>query len=225
MMAERAQGVVDDGFKTVKVKVGEVPDTDIERLRAVRAAVGPAVRLRIDANQGWTAAEAVRALRGIEQFDIEFCEQPVMYSDWDGLKYVRNHSGIPIMADESVHSPGDAIEAVRRDAVEMINIKLMKAGGILSSMRIAEIAGAAGMKCMIGAMNETRIALTAAAHVAMSQKPILYADLDTFTEHKLDPVAGGMQVKDGIVTVPDAPGLGLDVDPAFLKTLESVLSC
>ena len=220
-MAEKAKGIVSEGFKTVKVKLGEAPSTDIERLRVIRSVLGPKVKLRCDANQGWTPAQAVTALRGLEKYDLEFCEEPVLYTDWEGMKYVRTHVGIPIMADESVHMPSDAIECVRRDAADMINIKVMKAGGILGSVRIAEIADAANMKCMVGSMSETRVALTAAAHVALSQKCILYADLDAFTEHQIDPVLGGMQLKDGIITLAGGPGLGLDIDPAFLKTLRA----
>jgi L-alanine-DL-glutamate epimerase-like enolase superfamily enzyme len=103
----------------------------------------------------------------------------------------------------------------------VINIKLMKSGGILKAMRIAHIAAAANMEYMPDCMCETRAGLTAAAHVVASQKNIYYADLDTFMEHRVDPVTGGMQVKGGVVTLPDAPGPGLDIDPAFLKTLRA----
>jgi L-alanine-DL-glutamate epimerase-like enolase superfamily enzyme len=220
VMAQKAKEIAGEGFKVVKVKLGESPEADIERMRTIRQAVGPDIRIRTDANQGWTPNEAVRALRGLDQFKIEFCEQPVLYSDWEGMSFVRQHVEIPIMADESVHSPADAIEAVRRDAVDMINIKLMKSGGILGAVRIAHIADGADMKCMLGCMSETRVALTAAAHVVMSQKNVLYADLDAFTEHKIDPVIGGMALKDGTLTLPDKPGLGLDIDPSWLKTLK-----
>ena len=220
VMAQKAKEIAGEGFKVVKVKLGESPEADIERMRTIRQVVGPDIRIRTDANQGWTPNEAVRALRGLDQFKIEFCEQPVLYSDWEGMSFVRQHVEIPIMADESVHSPADAIEAVRRDAVDMINIKLMKSGGILGAVRIAHIADGADMKCMLGCMSETRVALTAAAHVVMSQKNVLYADLDAFTEHKIDPVIGGMALKDGTLTLPDKPGLGLDIDPSWLKTLK-----
>jgi L-alanine-DL-glutamate epimerase-like enolase superfamily enzyme len=220
IMAQKAKEIAGEGFKVVKVKLGESPEADIERMRTIRQVVGPDIRIRTDANQGWTPNEAVRALRGLDQFKIEFCEQPVLYTDWEGMRFVRQHVGIPIMADESVHSPADAIEAVRLDAVDMFNIKLMKSGGILQSVRVAHIADGANMKCMLGCMSETRIALTAAAHVVMSQKNVLYADLDSFTEHKIDPVIGGMALKDGTLTLPDKPGLGLDIDPSWLKTLK-----
>jgi L-alanine-DL-glutamate epimerase-like enolase superfamily enzyme len=221
IMAEKAQSVADRDFKTIKVKLGDSAAADIERVRVVREKVGNDVKLRIDANQGWTPSEAVRALKGIDKYNVQFCEQPVPCWDWEGMKFVRNNSPIAIMADESVHNPHDAIEAVRRGAADMINIKLMKAGGILQSVRIAQIAEAADMRCMLGCMTETRLALTAAAHVVCSQRNVLYADLDAFTEHRIDPVVGGMQVKDGIIRLPETPGLGLDIDPAWLKTLRA----
>ncbi len=220
-MAEKAKEIVREGYKVVKVKVGQSPELDLARVRAVRAAIGEKVGIRIDANQGWSRDTALKALRSLEEFDIEFCEQPVAASDWEGLRQVSEHSPIPIMADESVHGPSDAIECVRRAAANLINIKVMKSGGILKSLRVAAIAEAANMQCMLGSMVETRLGLTAAAHVVAAQRCVLYADLDTFTEHKIDPVIGGMQVKDGLVTVPETPGLGADVDPDFLKTLKS----
>ena len=218
-MAEAAREVVRQGFRTIKVKVGESPEKDIERLRAVREAVGNDIALRIDANQGWTPAEAVRSLRGIENYHIQACEQPVPHWDMEGLRYVRDHSSVPIMADESVHSPHDAIEAVRKNAVDLINIKLMKTGGILNAVRVAQISAAAGIQCMLGCMNETSLGLTAAAHVIASQKNLIYADLDSFLFAVSNPIIGGMEIKQGVVYLPTAPGLGLDIDPAFLKKL------
>jgi L-alanine-DL-glutamate epimerase-like enolase superfamily enzyme len=134
------------------------------------------------------------------------------------MRFVRERSPIAIMADESVHSPHDAITAVRRDALDMINIKLMKTGSILQAVRVAHIADAAGMNCMLGCMNETRVTLTAAAHVVCSQRNVLWADLDAFTEHNIDPVFGGMKLKDGVIHAPTTPGPGLDIDPEWLKT-------
>jgi L-alanine-DL-glutamate epimerase-like enolase superfamily enzyme len=218
-MAEAARAVVGEGFRTVKVKVGESSEKDIERLRAIREAVGGDIALRIDANQGWSPAEAVRSLRELEKYHIQTCEQPVPYWDLEGLRYVRDHSSMPVMADESVHSPHDAIEVIRREAVDLINIKLMKSGGILNAVRIAQIADAAGIKCMLGSMTETSLALTAAAHVGASQKNIIYADLDSFLFNANNPIIGGMELKEGFVRVPRGPGLGVEIDPAFLKTL------
>jgi L-Ala-D/L-Glu epimerase len=221
-MAANAKGHADRGYKTLKVKVGLDPDQDYERLRSVREAIGGSIRLRIDANQGYTVPQAIAALRKFEPLRIQLCEQPVLASDVDGLKTVRGESPIPIMADEACFLPASALRLIAADACDHINIKIMKAGGMLNAVRIAHIADAANMRCMVGCMLETRVALTAAAHVVASQANIVYADLDGNAEHTMDPVIGGMTTRAGIVTMPETPGLGCDVDPAFLKKLAKV---
>ncbi len=210
------------GYRTLKVKVGLDPDEDFARLEAIRSAVGPGVAIRIDANQGWTVPQAIYALRKMEPLAIEFCEQPVKASDHAGLAAVRAQSPISIMADESLFGPADALKLIRAGACDTFNIKLMKAGGILNSIRIAHIADAANMRCMVGCMIDSNLALTAAAHVVASQANIVYADLDGNTEHAANPIIGGMTVKAGTLTLPETPGLGCDVDPAFLRKLQKV---
>ena len=219
-MAKVALDWVGEGFPAIKIKLGETPSLDIERVRVIREAVGPKVRLWCDANQGWSVSDSLVALRGIAPYGLEFCEQPVPHWDWTGLARIRGSVPVPIMADEGVNSPHDAITGLRHDAMDMINIKLMKTGGILQAVRLAHIADAAGVPCMLGCMSESRLALTAAAHVVLSQRIVHYADLDAFLEHDVDPIVGGMQVKAGVVTVPDAPGLGLEIDPSFLRKLQ-----
>jgi len=210
------------GYKTLKVKVGLDPDEDFARLEAIRNAVGPDAAIRIDANQGWSVPQAIYALRKMEPLAIQFCEQPVLASDHAGMSAVRAQSPISIMADEALFGPADAINLIRAEACDTFNIKLMKAGGILNSIRIAHVADAANMRCMVGCMIESNLALTAAAHVVASQANIVYADLDGNTEHATNPIIGGMTVKAGTLTLPETPGLGCDVDPAFLKKLQKV---
>ena len=221
-MASKATKHVAEGFKTLKIKLGEGPEPDTQRMKAIRDAIGYSTKLRTDANQGWNAAETVRALRMMEKYQMQICEQPVPYWNVEGLKFARDNSPTPIMADESVHSPHDAFAVTRENAVDCINIKLMKAGGIMRGAQIATVAAAAGVTCMVGCMEETRLGLTAGAHLVASQKNIVYADLDAFFELSADPVIGGMQVKDGIVTLPKTPGLGVDIDPAFLSKLHRI---
>lgn len=221
-MADKAAKHVEVGFKTLKIKLGEGPEPDTQRMKAIRDAIGYSIKLRTDANQGWNAAETVRALRMMEKYQMQICEQPVPYWNVEGLKFARDNSPTPIMADESVHTPHDAFAVTRENAVDCINIKLMKAGGILRGAQIATVAAAAGVTCMVGCMEETRVGLTAGAHLVCSQKNIVYADLDAFFELSTDPVIGGMQVKDGIVTLPKTPGLGVDIDPAFLSKLHRI---
>ena len=218
--AEKAAAIAKKGFKHVKLKLGETPERDIARVKAVREAVGPRIGIRVDANQRWSVPDAIRALRAVDGYDIQFCEQPVPFWDWAGLRRVRSNVPVPLMADESINSPHDVITGIREDAMDMINIKLMKSGGILHAVREANIADAAGIPCMLGCMSESRVALTAAAHIVLSQPIVRFADLDAFLEHAVDPVVGGMRVQAGVVTLPDAPGLGLDIDPAFLAKLK-----
>ena len=221
-MAKLAVEWVREGFPAIKIKLGEAPGLDIERVRAIREAVGPNVQLRCDANEGWSVSDALAALRGIAPYGLQFCEQPVKEWDWNGLHNVRAGSPVPIMADEAVHSPHDAIEGLRHDAFDMINIKLLKAGGILPAVRIAHVAAAANVPCMVGCMAETRLALTAAAHVVMSQEIIRWADLDAYHEMTVDLCSGGMKVERGVVTLPDTPGLGVEMDPAIVTKLKAV---
>lgn len=222
-MAASAAGHVAKGYKNIKLKVGLDPDLDAARVRAVREAIGKGVHLKIDANQGWSVPQAIVALRMMDGLNVEFAEQPVVAWDYAGMKTVRNESPIPICADESLFSPQDGLKLIKAEACDYFNIKLMKAGGMTNSVRIAHIADAANIRCMVGCMMETRLGLTAGAHVVASQRNIVYADLDAHTIHTVDPVVGGMMVSSsGEVTLPEVPGLGVDIDPAFLKTLKRV---
>jgi L-alanine-DL-glutamate epimerase-like enolase superfamily enzyme len=221
-MAAETKGYADRGYKTLKAKVGLDPDTDVARIQAIRDAIGYGINLRIDANQGWSVPQAIYALRKMEKFKIQLVEQPVVASDIAGLKTVREASPIPVMADEACFLPADALKLVRAEACDYFNIKLMKAGGIANAVRIAHIADSANIRCMVGCMLESNIALTAAAHVVASQANIIFADLDGNAEHTVNPVIGGMAVKAGVVTMPEKPGLGCDIDPAYLKKLRRV---
>jgi L-alanine-DL-glutamate epimerase-like enolase superfamily enzyme len=221
-MAERAKGFVGQGYKIIKAKVGQDPDLDVARMEAVRSAIGGETSLRIDANQGWTVPQAVSALRRMERFRIQFCEQPVAAWDVAGLREIRVASPIAIMADEAVYLPADAIKLIRAEACDHFNIKLMKAGGLMNGLKIAHVAEAANIRCMVGCMLESKVALTAAAHLVASQRTITFADLDGNSEHTVDPVVDGMVVRNGVITLPEQPGLGCDVDPAFLKKLRKV---
>lgn len=209
-MAKDAAKAVKRGFKALKVKVGVSPTEDIERVKLIRKTVGDDVQIRIDANQGWTPKQAIEALNKIEKFDIQFAEQPVSAEDIKGLVKVRKESPIPIMADESVHSPRDALSLIQAGAVDLINIKLMKSGGILKGRKIAEVAEAAGVPCMIGCMGESEIGIAAGAHLAAAVKNIQYADLDSDILLKDRLVKeGGTRVKDSMRVFPKQNGLGV----------------
>ena len=136
-MAGDAVGVVKSGFMALKVKLGVDPVEDVERVRMIREAVGDHVQMWVDANQGWTVDQALHVLGSIKKFKVQFAEQPVSAEDIKGLSEVRRNSPVPIMADESVHSPADALRFIQAGAVDFINIKLMKCGGILKGRKIS----------------------------------------------------------------------------------------
>jgi len=178
-MAKDAIKAVKRGFTTLKVKVGVNSAEDFERIRKIREAVGSEIAIRIDANQGWTVKEAVAILNKLEPFRIEFVEQPVKADDIHGLAEINEASPIPVMADESVHTPEDALHLIKEKAVDMINIKLMKSGGILKARKIVAIAESANIPCMIGCMSESTVGVTAGVHLAAALKNVRFADLDS----------------------------------------------
>jgi len=221
-MAKEALALKERGFPAVKVKLGTTPGEDIERIRRIREAVGSEIPLRIDANQGWDCVTALQALRRMEEQGIQYCEQPVPAWDVAALRKVNTNTAIPIMADESLFDEHDAFRLLLMEACDYLNIKLSKAGGIHTALKINAVAEATGVACMMGCMSETRLGLTAAAHVVSSRPNIVFADLDSADMLSVDPVIGGLIYGNGgTVTLPDAPGHGADIDPTFLKDLEA----
>lgn len=186
-MAQEAKSYVSQGFQAIKIKVGVDPLEDVQRVAAIRKAVGPQVKLRVDANQGWTVKEAVKAIQKIKNYDIEFIEQPLKAKAVDGMRFVREHTEEMIMADESVFLPQDAVQVIKGECVDAVNVKLMKCGGIYKALKINAICESAGIPCMVGCMSgETNISIAAAAHFAAAQPNVLFADLDaTFVLNKL----------------------------------------
>lgn len=179
-MEKATKQAVAEGYTTLKIKVGDNPLLDIQRIEAITSVIPKNIVLRLDANQGWKPKEAVHIIKQFEQknYPIEFIEQPVRANDWEGLKYVKENVTTPIMADESLFSVHDALALIEGDYVDLINIKLMKCGGIAEAMKIASIAEAKGIVCMIGSMMESCISVAAAAQVAAAHPNIKYFDLD-----------------------------------------------
>lgn len=220
-MAARARDFVARGFAAIKVKLGTTQGEDVARIRAIRDAVGPDIALRIDANQGWDPGTAMNTLRALEPFGIEYCEQPVAHWDFENLRRVTESTSIPIMADESLFDHRDAFELARRGACNLFNIKLAKSGGIHTALRINAIAEAANIPCMLGCMTETRLGLSAGAHLVSARRNIRYADLDGWYHLAVeDPVRGGAAWNEGEITLSDEPGHGADLDPGFTEACE-----
>ena len=202
---------VAEGYTALKLKVGNDPALDIRRVQAIRDAVGPAVKIRLDANQGWNAKEAVRTIRRFEAdgLDIELIEQPVKAHDFDGLKYVTDHVETDIMADESAFGPYEVFRLLSMRACDLVNIKLMKAGGLHNAVKIAHFAETMGVQCMMGCMLESKVGITAAASLAAGKRIVSRADLDAAVLLAEDPVVGGARFDKNQLILSDAPGLGI----------------
>ena len=202
---------VAEGYTALKLKVGNDPALDIRRVQAIRDAVGPNVKIRLDANQGWNAKEAVRTIRRFEAdgLDIELIEQPVKAHDFDGLKYVTDHVETDIMADESAFGPYEVFRLLSMRACDLVNIKLMKAGGLHNAVKIAHFAETMGVQCMMGCMLESKVGITAAASLAAGKRIVTRADLDAAVLLAEDPVVGGVSFDKNQLILSDAPGLGI----------------
>ena len=211
-MASDAIEYVGAGYDTLKLKVGIDSVLDIKRVKSIRDAIGPDIKIRLDANQGWNAKEAVRAIRKMQDMglDLELVEQPVPYYDIEGLKFVTDNVEVPIMADEALFSPHDAVTLLSTRAVDILNIKLMKAGGLYNAQRICCIAEACGVECMIGSMMESKVGITAAAHFTGGKMNITKADLDASSLLAEDPVQGGVIIKGNRIILNDGYGLGIN---------------
>lgn len=208
---------VEQGFRILKIKVGKEGLGDIQRIAAIREAVGSDVKLRIDANQGWTPKQAVQIISAMEDRGIEMdlVEQPVKAHDFAGMQYVTNHVYTPILADESVFSVEDAVAIIQGHAADLINIKLMKTGGIYQALKICALAETYHVECMIGCMLESKVAVSAGAHLAAAKGIITRADLDGPSLCSVDPYQGGPVYTGPSIVMNDTPGLGIETVPCF----------
>lgn len=206
---------VKQGFRVLKVKVGKEGKADVERIAAIRNAVGPDAVIRVDANQGWTARQAISIISAMEDknLDIELVEQPVPAHDIEGLRTITRQVETPILADEAVFSAEDAIHIVQTGAADLLNIKLMKTGGIWKALQICSVADIYGVKCMMGCMLESRLSVAAGAHLAAAKDCITICDLDGPSLCSVDPYTGGPVFDGAAIRMTDDPGIGVDNIP------------
>ena len=220
-MAVKARDFVSSGAAILKVKLGKDALKDIERIRLIREAAGEGIRIRVDANQGWSFDDAVIALNGISKYQIEFCEQPMRTWYDDRLPELKRTSPVKIMADESVFNHHDARKQINTDSCDFINIKFSKSGGIFEAKKIHDLAAGKGIACMMGGMLESRIALSAKMHFVYSSPNIKFYDMDTcMLGHLADPCIGGVKYEGYKLFIADTPGIGADADEAFLAGCE-----
>ncbi len=223
----RAENILTLGFEALKLKVGRPGLEDVAHVKAVRELAGPDVQLKIDSNQGWDYPTAVANIRAMTSFNLQYSEQPIAAWDLENLKRLRDKVRIPICADESMFDDKDALKLMAIGAADYLNIKLGKAGGLHTALKINAIAEAAGCKCMVGCFGESRLALSAATHLTMARPNICFHDLDSAFLLKDDPVEGGMSYDKetgGLIQLSDDPGHGAAFDESYLEGRVSVES-
>ena len=223
-MAADALKIKEKGYPAIKVKLGKNGKTDVERIKAIREAVGNEIPVRIDANQGWNVEEAIVTLKALAPFDIQHCEEPIPRWAFMELPRVKKASPIPIMADECCGDEHDAERLIKLNACDYMNIKLGKSGGIFKALKMVRMAEAAGIHLQIGAFMESRLAMTAFAHFSLCSPVIEHYDFDTALMFTEDPVTGGIVYeKNGVVKVPEMAGLGATIDERWLGKMDKVV--
>ena len=218
-MAADALRHVADGFRTVKLKLGQADNiaADVARVAAVRAAVGPTIAIKIDVNQGWrTPGIAIDAIRRIAPYHPAYIEQPVAAHDLEGLAEVRRQTGVSIMADEAIGSAHDALRAVSLRACDLINIKLMKSGGLLGALVINTVAETAGIVCQVGTMVESAVASAAGLHLAHALQNVQTVEMGGPLMLATDLAPLRDYYHGDRVALPEGPGLGLRPDEAII---------
>ena len=209
---KRAKDFVEDGFRCLKIKGGLNVDVDIEKIRKIREAVGGEIELRFDGNQGYTVADSIRFVHETSIAKVELFEQPTPYDLEHQLAEVIRGSSIPIMADESLRKLSDVFRLTRHDRADMVNIKLMKVGGITEAAHINSVARSASVPCMVGCLEECELGIAFGLHFCLSRPNLAYADLDSAIDIQNDPFGGMIEIENGKLFPLNMDGVG---NPSF----------
>jgi L-alanine-DL-glutamate epimerase-like enolase superfamily enzyme len=210
----KAKDFIKNGFKALKIKIGKNVKEEIEIIDKLQHEIGKDIKIRLDANQGYELGDAFYLLEQLKKRNlvVEILEQPTRANQIYALKQITMKSHIPIMADESVLNLNDAMAIAEEYAAHLLNIKLMKCGGIIPAQDIHTLARACGLATMVGCNDESRISISAALHFALSSPNVKFADLDGHLDLENDVASGGVHLKNGYLYPDDKPGFGLKVN-------------
>jgi L-Ala-D/L-Glu epimerase / N-acetyl-D-glutamate racemase len=201
---------LDSGYTVLKIKLDGDEETNLQRMRLLSSHLPEKARCRLDPNQSWSRKSAVRQITAFRALaDVEFVEQPVHRADIAGLRFVRDNVDVPIVADESVYSESDALHVLEMQAADILNIKLVKCGGAVNAMRIADLAEQFAVECMVGCTTETQLSLASSAAVAMAHKNVAFVDLDGACHLSGIPFADPFESYGPRIEVGDGPGCGV----------------
>jgi len=210
-MISHSLNAVNLGYDTLKIKIGDNPKKDVQRIIEIENALPKNITLRLDANQGWSAKETVTLLHALEHKNIiaQFIEQPVKADDIEGFKYIKKRVQTPLLADESIFTLKDAQTLLELQAIDYVNIKLAKTAGITNALKLADLSASFGVKCMIGCMLEGPISVAAGVHVASAKADsITMLDLDAVALLASHPVQTDIHFNESVIQLGDAVGLG-----------------
>lgn len=218
VMADEAAVMVDKGYLSFKMKVGTEIKADVERIQKVRERVGNHIAIRVDVNQGWkNSSQTLRALRSLDDIELDWIEQPVLADDIDGMVTVKSKTSFPLMIDEALKGTREMREIIQKQAADKVNIKLMKCGGIYPAVKLAHQAEMAGIECQVGSMVESSIASAAGFHVAFSKRIITSVELTGPLKFSKD--VGNLVYDVPFIRLSDKPGLGIEINKSVLKEL------
>lgn len=216
--AKRALSYKEQGYTEIKLKVGRDLDNDLETLAAIRGAIGNDIKIRVDANMNWSVPTAIKWIKAMQPYGIQYVEQPVPDYDLDGMAAVRRAVEVPIASDESCSSVERVLEMIKRESCDVFVVYVSEAGGLTRARTIASIADACGKWCAMGTWAETGVATMAGAHVIASSANFVFCNDSHYMLQSDDVLTEPLRIRQGKIALSGKPGLGIELDPQKLDT-------
>jgi L-alanine-DL-glutamate epimerase-like enolase superfamily enzyme len=220
---EELEGILSRGTRQIKVKIGTSPQADRKALHRVRAFVGPGVEIRVDANHAYTLAEGEPLYRALADLGVLAFEEPLSLRDWSGLQALRQRLGMVVILDESILSLDDLQAAIAQDAIDILNIKLTRVGGISQALRYAELCSQHGVEVALGCSEELGVGTAAIVHLAAALPQVHSVEGLGPERLGFDLIAEQWALTDGMLACPESPGLGVTLPAAWVDRLPSAV--